>query len=127
MTALKAMTIWPAWQHFKEETKSSIEVGKLADFVILDKDPTTLDPETLDQIKVAETIKEGVTIFSLTGTKKAGAHLRPGDRSELAFSRALFFMAGNTSQRHEDHVHNDLHLCGAISQIAAAIGRGEGI
>ena len=61
--------------------------------------------------------------------KKAGVHLRPGDRSELAFTRAMFFMAGNTSagHRYKDHVHNDLHLCGAISQIAAAIGRGAGI
>ena len=70
MTALKAMTIWPAWQHFEEDTKGSIEVGKLADFVILDKNPTTVDPETLDQIKVIETIKEGVTIFKLEETKK---------------------------------------------------------
>ncbi len=70
MTALKAMTIWPAWQHFEEDTKGSIEVGKLADFVILDKNPTTVDPETLDQIKVTETIKEGVTIFKLEETKK---------------------------------------------------------
>jgi predicted amidohydrolase YtcJ len=129
MTALKAMTIWPAWQHFEEDAKGSIEVGKLADFVILDRDPTTVDPETLDQIKVTETIKEGVTVFSLAEIKKAGVHLRPGDRSELAFTRAMFFMAGNTSagHRHKDHVHNDLHLCGAISQIAAAIGRGAGI
>ncbi len=34
MTALKAMTIWPAGQHFKQQTIGSIEVGKLADFVI---------------------------------------------------------------------------------------------
>jgi predicted amidohydrolase YtcJ len=29
MTALKAMTIWPAWQHFEEATKGSLEVGKV--------------------------------------------------------------------------------------------------
>ncbi len=69
MTALKAMTIWPAWQHFEEDTKGSIEVGKLADFVILDKDPTGVDPDTIDQIKVTETIKEGVTIFKLEETR----------------------------------------------------------
>jgi len=63
MTALKAMTIWPAWQHFEEKSKGSIEIGKLADFVMLDTNPLAVDPETLDQIKITETIKEGVTVF----------------------------------------------------------------
>jgi predicted amidohydrolase YtcJ len=61
--ALKAMTLWPAYQHFEEKDKGSIEVGKLADFVILTDDPAAVDPETIDQIKVAETIKEGVSIY----------------------------------------------------------------
>jgi len=63
MTALKAMTIWPAYQHFEEKEKGSIEVGKLADLVILSADPTAVDPETLDTLKVVETIKEGRTIY----------------------------------------------------------------
>jgi len=61
--ALKAMTIWPAYQHFEENSKGSIEVGKLADLVILSDDPTAVDPETLDAIVVLETIKEGKTIY----------------------------------------------------------------
>ena len=65
MTALKAMTIWPAWQHFEADNKGSIEEGKLADFVILSKDPTAVDPETLDTLKVLMTIKEGVVAFAL--------------------------------------------------------------
>jgi len=65
MTALKAMTIWPAWQHFEEHKKGSIEVGKLADFVILSQDPTTVDPESLDSLKVLRTIKEGEVVFAL--------------------------------------------------------------
>ncbi|MEJ2310203.1 MAG: amidohydrolase [Gammaproteobacteria bacterium] len=71
ITALKAMTIWPAWQHFEEDSKGSIEPGKLADLVILSDDPTAVDPERLDQLKVLETVKEGVTVFSLD--EKAGA------------------------------------------------------
>jgi predicted amidohydrolase YtcJ len=64
ITALKAMTIWPAWQHFEEQTKGSIAVGKLADFVILSADPTAVDPETLDSLKVIMTIKEDEVVYS---------------------------------------------------------------
>jgi hypothetical protein len=91
ITALKSMTIWPAWQHFEEGSKGSIETGKLADFVILSKDPTAVDPETLDQIKVVETIKEGTTVFALTAAeqKKADLMLKPGRDGAYVFSRAL--------------------------------------
>jgi len=63
MTALKAMTLWPAWQHFEEDQKGSIEVGKLADFAVLSKDPTAVDPEKLDQLRVMFTIKEDVVVY----------------------------------------------------------------
>jgi predicted amidohydrolase YtcJ len=63
MTALKAMTIWPAWQHFEERTKGSLEVGKLADFAILSADPTTVDPLEIVNIRVLETIKEGRSVY----------------------------------------------------------------
>jgi predicted amidohydrolase YtcJ len=62
-TALKALTIWPAWQHFEEDSKGTIEVGKLADFVILAENPLTVDPDRLADIQVVETIKEGVSIY----------------------------------------------------------------
>ncbi|WP_039391812.1 amidohydrolase [Novosphingobium sp. MBES04] len=63
-TALRAMTIWPAFQIFEEKNKGSIEVGKEADFVVLSADPLKADPETLDQLKVLETIKDGTTVYS---------------------------------------------------------------
>ncbi|MGR3804984.1 MAG: amidohydrolase [Marinibacterium profundimaris] len=72
MTALKAMTIWPAWQQFEEDRKGSIEVGKLADFVILSDDPTAVDPETLDQLQVMATIKDGVRIFEAAEGEQKG-------------------------------------------------------
>jgi len=75
ITALKAMTIWPAWQKHEESTKGSIEVGKLADFVILSGDPTAVDPETLDQLEVVETIKEGVTVYESTDDDTNAAEL----------------------------------------------------
>ena len=60
---LKAMTEWVAEQYDELDTKGTLEVGKLADLVILDKDPTQVDPMTIKEIKVVETIKEGVTIY----------------------------------------------------------------
>ena len=79
MTALKAMTIWPAWQHFEEDHKGSIEVGKLADFAILSDNPTTIDPEALDQIKVLATIKDGTVIY------EAKDHTRTGEQTSSPF------------------------------------------
>jgi predicted amidohydrolase YtcJ len=73
ITALKAMTIWPAYHHFEEKTKGSLEPGKLADFVILSKDPTAVEPATIADIKVTETVKEGKTIFQLQPGKASAA------------------------------------------------------
>jgi predicted amidohydrolase YtcJ len=63
-TALRAMTIWPAFQVFEEDRKGSIEVGKLGDFVILSDNPLEVDPNTLAELNVVETIKEGTTVWS---------------------------------------------------------------
>ena len=62
-TAIKALTIWPAWQHFEEKNKGSIEVGKLADFVVLSDNPLEIDEGALADIKILETIKEDVSIY----------------------------------------------------------------
>ena len=77
MTALKAMTIWPAWQHFEEDAKGSIEPGKVADFVILSGDPLAVDPEDLDTLRVLATIKGDEEVFSLDDGVSDGM-LRPG-------------------------------------------------
>ncbi len=63
LEALEAITINAAYQYFEEKTKGSIEPGKLADLVILDKNPLKVDPMTIKDIQVVETIKEGRTIF----------------------------------------------------------------
>ncbi len=61
--ALKGITIWSAYQHFEEDTKGTLEVGKIADFVILDKNPIKVAPETIKDIVVMETIKDGESIY----------------------------------------------------------------
>ncbi len=66
--ALETFTLLGAYQHFEEDRKGSIEVGKLADLVILSDNPLTVDPMQINQIVVMETIKEGATVFQREGT-----------------------------------------------------------
>jgi len=61
--ALQAITIWSAYQHFEEDMKGTLEVGKLADLVILDKNPLKVAHEEIKNILVLETIKEGSSIY----------------------------------------------------------------
>ena len=60
---LKAVTANAAWQIKEEKSKGTLEVGKLADLVILERNPLKVDPTTIKDILVTETIKEGRTIF----------------------------------------------------------------
>lgn len=61
--ALKALTISAAWQYFEEDQKGSIKAGKLADLVILDANPLTVETDDILNIKVVETLKEGRTVY----------------------------------------------------------------
>jgi heat shock protein HslJ len=60
---LKAMTEWVAEEYNEEAMKGTLKPGKLADLVILDKNPLKVDKMSIKDIKVTETIKEGRTIF----------------------------------------------------------------
>jgi len=53
----------PRPQHFEEKSKGSLEVGKLADLVILSADPTAVDPLQIEKIQVLETVKAGRSIY----------------------------------------------------------------
>jgi hypothetical protein len=65
LDALKAITLWSAYQHFEEQIKGSLEIGKQADMVILDKNPLTVPMASIKDIKVLETINNGKSIFSI--------------------------------------------------------------
>jgi predicted amidohydrolase YtcJ len=64
--ALRASTIEAAYQFFEEDRKGSLKVGKLADLVILDKNPLRVPIQELKTIRVVETIKEGKRIWPKT-------------------------------------------------------------
>jgi len=62
--ALKAVTCNVAYWYREEDRKGTLETGKLADLVILDQDPLKVDPLSIKDIKVLETIKEGKSIYT---------------------------------------------------------------
>ena len=61
--AVKAITLWGAAQYGEEKIKGSIEVGKLADLVVLSDNPLTIERSKIADIKVLKTIKEGKIVF----------------------------------------------------------------
>jgi predicted amidohydrolase YtcJ len=61
--ALRACTIDAAWACHRERLVGSIETGKLADFAILEADPTTVEPEAIAAIAVEETWLGGTPAF----------------------------------------------------------------
>jgi predicted amidohydrolase YtcJ len=62
--ALKAITINAAHQHFEENSKGSIEIGKLADLVILSADPLSIPVKDLQSLDVVATYSHGKKVFS---------------------------------------------------------------
>ena len=63
MDAIRAYTINGAYLEGKEAEKGSIEPGKLADFVVLDRDITTRDPEEILETTVLMTIVGGRVVY----------------------------------------------------------------
>lgn len=64
MEALKAMTIWAAAANFEDEVKGSIEIGKVADFVVLDRDIMTVAEAELFKATVEATYINGEKVYN---------------------------------------------------------------
>jgi len=61
--ALRSVTIWAAKAGFEETKKGSIEIGKAADFVVLDTDLMNCSVEAILQAKVLKTVSGGQLVF----------------------------------------------------------------
>lgn len=61
--ALRIYTMHSAYAGFEEEIKGSIQVGKLADLVVLGADPTAIDPFGIKDIPVERTVVGGKTVY----------------------------------------------------------------
>ena len=61
---MEAVTKWAAFAYFEEDRKGTLAKGKLADLVILDKNPLTCQDEELREIQVLQTIKKGEIVYT---------------------------------------------------------------
>jgi predicted amidohydrolase YtcJ len=61
--AMKAITIEAAWRIREEDSKGTLAPGKLADLVILDGNPLTVETDEILKIQTVETLKEGVSVY----------------------------------------------------------------
>src|SRR4030095_10538285 len=62
--ALRAYTFTAAYAAVEEKDKGSLDVGKLADFVVLSGDPLTVPPAEIEKIAVDETVVGGRVVYS---------------------------------------------------------------
>jgi hypothetical protein len=69
--ALKSVTDYAAYAQFEERSKGTLESGKLADLVILEKNPLKVDPMTIRGIRVVETFKNGKSIYTASGDNRS--------------------------------------------------------
>ncbi len=61
--AIRAYTANGAYLSWEEKIKGSLEPGKLADMIVLDSDPLTIDPDKIMEIKVDMTILGGRLVY----------------------------------------------------------------
>lgn len=70
--ALRAFTLDAAYAAFEENEKGSLTVGKLADFIVIDRDVLTCDVRAILETRVLQTVIGGEAVFTARSTSPAG-------------------------------------------------------
>ncbi len=68
--ALKGMTIWAAYANFEDTVKGSIEMGKFADFTVLEEDIMKIPQDSIPGVKALATFIDGVKVYELKSDTK---------------------------------------------------------
>ncbi|MEL6286554.1 MAG: amidohydrolase family protein, partial [Pseudomonadota bacterium] len=63
-TALKMLTYWPAYAAFQEDVLGTVEVGKIADFTVFDRDLLTIPDAEILEAKAVMTVVDGDVVWS---------------------------------------------------------------
>lgn len=64
-TVLRAATINSAYELHQDDSTGSLEAGKLADLIVLDRNPLTVPPEEIASVKVLETVVGGAVVYTV--------------------------------------------------------------
>lgn len=88
--ALRAFTIWAAYGQFEEDLKGSLEPGKLADFIIIDRDYMTCPEADIKDIQVLATYVGNELVY----TKDTSAPTVVWQGDPLTFNRELVVEPG---------------------------------
>jgi predicted amidohydrolase YtcJ len=62
-SVLRAATINAAYQLHQDDVTGSVEIGKFADLILLDRDPLKIPAEDIGNVKVLETIVGGLSVY----------------------------------------------------------------
>lgn len=80
--ALRAVTVMAAYQIKEEKSKGSLEPGKLADLVIIERNPLKVEPGSIGTIRVVETIKEGQPVYRMPAVELVSISAAPAMRPQ---------------------------------------------
>lgn len=72
MDGLKALTLYAAWQLNMDKKIGSIEPGKYADLIILNKNPLKVAPDSLRDIRVMKTFVNGTEVWTRQKAEEEG-------------------------------------------------------